>query len=265
MIYAFIGHGNMVRAIVSGMVRAGIDGSTIHIVNPRSRERLEAFCSETGTTAATEEILGRADCVVLGFKPQSMLEAAPYYKAHMKSDTLTVSIMAGIGIEKLKDSFDTQRVIRVMPNLALSVGCGASGYAVSASCSAEDEKAVQAMFSASGVCARVSEAQIDDVAALSGSGAAYICLLLESMRDAAVSEGVMESLASEFALQTLRGAAALLADGKTKPEDLRARITSKKGTTEAALNAMRDGGLPEAVAQGYRANKRRSAELSRVD
>ena len=109
----------------------------------------------------------------------------------------------------------------------------------------------------------VDEAEIDSVAAISGSGAAYVYFLVENLRDAAIEDGMEPQKAALLARQTLIGAARQLEQEDVPPEELRRRITSKKGTTEAAINAMADGGLPQAVRAGYQANKRRSRELAR--
>ena len=110
---------------------------------------------------------------------------------------------------------------------------------------------------------KIDESEIDDVAALSGSGAAYVYLLIEALRDAAIEDGMAPEKAAMLARQTLIGAARQLEAEDVPPEELRRRITSKKGTTEAAIKAMCELGLPEAVKAGFRANKRRSKELAR--
>ena len=122
---------------------------------------------------------------------------------------------------------------------------------------------VVGIFACGGVAVKIDESEIDDVAALSGSGAAYVYLLIEALRDAAIEDGMAPEKAAMLARQTLIGAARQLEAEDVPPEELRRRITSKKGTTEAAIKAMCELGLPEAVKAGFRANKRRSKELAR--
>ena len=149
-----------------------------------------------------------------------------------------------------------------MPNIAMSVGCGASGVAPGKTATAEDVDKVAEIFACGGVAVKIEESEIDEVAALSGSGAAYVYLLIESLRDAAIEDGMAPEKAAMLAKQTLIGAARQLEAEDVPPEELRRRITSKKGTTEAAIKAMTELGLPEAVKAGFRANKRRSKELA---
>ena len=149
-----------------------------------------------------------------------------------------------------------------MPTLALAVGCGASGVAPGATATDADVDLTVKIFSAAGVAVRVEGSEIDSAAAISGSGAAYVYFLIENLRDAAIEDGMEPEKAALLARQTLIGAARQLEQENEPPEELRRRITSKKGTTEAAINAMAEAGLPAAVRAGYHANKRRSRELA---
>ena len=170
--------------------------------------------------------------------------------------------MAGIPTAAVEAAFPASRVTRVMPNLALAVGCGAAGVAPGATATEADVQQTLKIFSAAGVAVAVDEAEIDSVAAISGSGAAYVYFLVENLRDAAIEDGMEPQKAALLARQTLIGAARQLEQEDVPPEELRRRITSKKGTTEAAINAMAEAGLPAAVRAGYQANKRRSRELA---
>lgn len=170
--------------------------------------------------------------------------------------------MAGIPTAAVEAAFPGTRVVRVMPNLALAVGYGAAGVAPGATACDRDVQDVIAIFSPGGAAVAVTEAQIDDVAALSGSGAAYIYYMVENLRDAAIEAGIAPDTAAMLAKQTLLGAAKQLELEDEPPEELRRRITSKKGTTEAAINALDEHGFPEAVRACYNANKRRSRELA---
>ncbi len=264
MKYAFLGSGNMARAIIGGLVRTGVPGGDIAVINPGNPQSMEQVRALYGAVPSGPEALETADIAVLAVKPQTFPQALPEYRAHIAPGALTVSIMAGISIAALETSLPGMRVVRVMPNLNLSVGKGAAGYALGSAATAEDGETVNAIFSAAGIAFQVSEDKIDDVAALSGSGSAYIYYLVEALRDVAAEEGVEPETAAALAAQTLIGAARLLEETGETPQELRRRITSKKGTTEAAVNAMSDMGFQAAVRAGYMANKRRSAELSQV-
>lgn len=259
---AFIGSGNMARAIIGGMVGAGAKPEEIIVINPGNPASTGEVHRKYGAVPGGPEALTDAETVVLAVKPQTFPDAAPVYRPYLSPRTLIVSIMAGIPIKTLEETFPGARVARVMPNLALSVGRGAAGFALGTAATAEDARTVSEIFSAAGTAVQVDETQIDDVAALSGSGAAYLYLVTEALRDAAVEDGMAPETAAALANQTLIGAAALLEHENEPPEELRRRITSKKGTTEAAVNKMKELGLPEAVKAGYRANKARSKELA---
>lgn len=259
---AFIGSGNMARAIIGGLVRSGYPAERILVINPNNPVSTGEVQKQYGAVPSNPEAISDAAVVVIAVKPQSFPEAAKNYRKFVNQDSLFISIMAGITISAVESALGCVHTVRVMPNIALAAGCGASGYALGASATEDDAAAADEIFSASGIAVRVPESQINGVTALSGSGAAYIYLLTEAMRDAATEDGIEPSIAAALACQTLIGAAKLLEAEDVPPEELRRRITSKKGTTEAAILKMTDLGLQEAVKAGYRANKARSEELS---
>ena len=262
MKYAFIGSGNMARAIIGGLVHTGTAGENILVVNPNNPKSCGEVQALYGAVPAPAEALEQADTVVVAVKPQSFPAAAPVYAPFVKPGALVVSIMAGIPTGAVEAAFPTARVTRVMPNLALAVGCGASGVAPGATATDADVDLTVKIFSAAGVAVRVEESEIDSVAAISGSGAAYVYYLVENLRDAAVEAGLAPESAAALAKQTLIGAARQLELEDEPPEELRRRITSKKGTTEAAIKALDEHGFGEAVRACYEANKRRSRELA---
>ena len=259
---AFIGSGSMARAIIAGLVRTGTPGEDILVVNPNNPKSCGEVREKYGTVTAPAEAVAEADTVVVAVKPQSFPAAYPAYAPYVRPGALVVSIMAGIPTAAVGAAFPGTRVVRVMPNLALAVGYGAAGVAPGATACDRDVQDVIAIFSPGGAAVAVTEAQIDDVAALSGSGAAYIYYMVENLRDAAIEAGIAPDTAAMLAKQTLLGAAKQLELEDEPPEELRRRITSKKGTTEAAINALDEHGFPEAVRACYNANKRRSRELA---
>lgn len=259
---AFIGSGSMARAIIAGLVRTGTPGGDILVVNPNNPKSCGEVHELYGTVTAPAEAVAEADRIVIAVKPQSFPAAYPAYAPYVKPGTLVVSIMAGIPTNAVEAAFPGTRVVRVMPNLALAVGYGAAGVAPGATACDKDVQEVIAIFSPGGVAVPVTEEQIDDVAALSGSGAAYIYYMVENLRDAAIEAGIAPDTAAMLARQTLLGAAKQLELEDEPPEELRRRITSKKGTTEAAINALDEHGFPEAIRACYNANKRRSRELA---
>ncbi len=259
---AFIGSGSMARAIISGLVKTGTAGEDILVINPNNPRSCGEVRELYGAAPAPAEGVAEAEVVVVAVKPQSFPGAYPAYAPYVKPGTLVVSIMAGIPTTAVEEAFPGARVVRVMPNLALAVGCGASGVAPGRSAAGEDVERVIGIFSAGGAAVAVDESQIDDIGALSGSGAAYVYYLVENLRDAAIEAGIAPEAAALLAKQTLIGAARQLELEDEPPEELRRRITSKKGTTEAAINALDGHGFGAAIRACYEANKRRSRELA---
>ncbi|MBR4661249.1 MAG: pyrroline-5-carboxylate reductase [Clostridia bacterium] len=263
---AFIGTGFMARAMIGGIVDSGVRSpSDIFTVNPVDRNIAVEVSSLYGVRMGEIGDLRDADVVVWAIKPQQFDEAITMYRDFLAPDKLYLSIMAGITTERLEDAIPGAAVVRLMPNLALSVKKSATAYAPGKSATEDDCALVEEFFSVLGTVQRVDEEMISSVTALSGSGPAYFCLLTEKLAEAAKTEGMDEATADALALSTLVGTAKLLSGGEVTPEELRRRVTSKKGTTEAGVNAMLEGGFSEAVAAGFNAARIRSDELSAPD
>ena len=182
----------------------------------------------------------------------------------MVEETLVVSIAAGISIAYLRSCLgDKIRVARVMPNTPALAQAGAAGIALSENCTPADKEAVLTIFQAVGEAVLVAEEDIDAVTALSGSGPAYFFHMVECLIEAAKAEGLNESVATLLARQTLYGAGKLLHESPDSPGTLRQKVTSKGGTTEAALNAFAAEGFSKVIQAGVTAAAARSKELGR--
>lgn len=258
----FLGDGFMASAIIDGMVQSGVCPGENIFVRGVIPEKTAALCEKYGINEAGDGDIAAADIVVLAFKPQGLPEAAPMYAPLIKEGTTVISILAGIAISSLEKLFTGARIVRVMPNLALSVGAGASGYSLGTLADEGDGEAVEAIFGGTGITARVEEEKLADITALSGSGPAYFCLMAEELMRIAEGNGVDADTARRFAVQTLLGAAKLSAMDND-PAGVRARITSPGGTTNAAICAMQDAGMADVIEKGYDACKRRGEELAR--
>ena len=251
---AFLGAGNMAGAIIKSALRGGVlNGNEILCINARNPEHGRQRATELGIQAAGPEALATADAVVFAMKPQDFAQAAAMYRPHLKEGQLILSIMAGISFRKMEKELGAFPVIRVMPNMGVGVGRGVTGYAVGTGVTEEQAAFAEKLLAAGGMAIRLqSEAEIAKVIGVAGSSPAYFCLLLEALAEAAVRDGMAPDAAALFARETMIGTAELL---KTEPTltaaELRARISSKKGTTEAAIEAMRAAGFEEAVAAGY--------------
>lgn len=261
---AFIGTGFMGGAMISGLVSSGvIEPCGVLAVNPVDKKSALDLAEKYGVVAAAAEDIKSADVVFFAIKPQEFETAVEMYGEFFTPDKLYLSIIAGISTEKIESAIKGAPVIRLMPNLALSVGKSATVYALGKAADEEDARLTEDLFSVLGVVRRVDEDMISVVTALSGSGPAYFYLLAEEMARYAVSDGLDPELAEELAVQTLKGTAALIEQSMESPVEMRRRITSKKGTTEAGVGAMLEAGFGEAVSKGCMAARLRSDELGK--
>lgn len=260
----FLGSGFMASALIRGMVGHGLAAAEhIAVRGAAHPEKIDALRAAYGVRAASDADIAATDMVVLAFKPQNLADAAAQYAPLIAPGTLVLSILAGVPCATLERLFDGVHVVRAMPNLALSVGLAATGYCAGTDAQESDLCAVREIFDTLGVCAQVEESRMSDITALSGSGPAYFYLLTEAMIDTAVARGMDAVGARGLAVQTLIGAARLIADSGDAPADARAKITSKGGTTEAAVREMLAAGFTDAVARGMDACARRSDELGK--
>ena len=256
---AILGSGNMAKALALGLKGK----TTVTMINPVDTDTAKCFCDENGFTFGTLEDIKNNDAVVLAFKPQNLTEAGDMYSGYFTENQTVISILAGIQIEMLeKIAGEKVPVIRTMPNLALQVSKSATAYALGTYATEEDAKICEAIFSELGIVTKVDEKDIDTVTALSGSGPAYVYLLAECMTEAAIKLGMDKNSAEMLCKQTFIGTVKLWENSTETPEALRQRITSKKGTTEAAVNTMLDGDIKEIIASGLTAAKNRSSELA---
>ena len=259
----FLGSGYMAGALIRGMIEKELaPPAHIFVKGGAHPEKVSALAEQYEIQIAQEEDIRDADLVVLAFKPQNFKDAMRVYAPYFSPETTVFSILAGIPCTSIEQAISGCPVVRLMPNLALSVGLSATGYCLGRYASESDAAAAQELFGALGAAAQVEEAEMSAVTAVSGSGPAYFYYLAEAMIDAAVKDGMAEDAAKELAVQTMIGAARLIADSGDEPAQMRAKITSKGGTTEAAIRAMTETGFPLAVERGYAACKARSDELA---
>lgn len=251
---AFLGAGNMAGAMIQSILAAGVlQGDEILCVNARNPEHGKETAARLGITAAEPAALSGVDGVVFAMKPQDFAAAAGMYRQHLKKGQLVLSIMAGISFAKLQKELGVLPFIRVMPNMGVGVRRGVTGYAVGTGVSQAQAAFAEKLLAAGGMAIRLqNETEIAKVIGVAGSSPAYFCLMLEALAGAAVRDGMEPEAAAAFARETFIGTAEILkAEPELSPEALRARISSKKGTTEAAVEAMRGAGFAPAVAAGY--------------
>lgn len=259
---AFIGGGNMASAVLGGLVQAGHPVDRLMVVEPwaeqatRLRDRFGISVLESAGPA-----LAAADLVVWAVKPQLFAQAAAPCAAYI-GGALQLSVMAGIGCDALVRASGSPRVVRCMPNTPALIGQGMTGlFALPTVTSAEREQ-VLALLAPTGQTLWVEhEAQLDAVTALSGSGPAYVFYVIEAMVQAGTEMGLSAAQARRLAEATFAGAAALSAQSDETPEVLRQRVTSKGGTTHAAITMLDEHGVQAAFVAALHAAGRRAAEL----
>lgn len=253
----------MGQAIARGLVTAGaIEGERLAAYDV-DRDKLSAIEALGGRASAGAGDLARtSNTLVLAPKPQDMRAALDSIREHLRPETLVVSIAAGISTGFIQDTLGSETgVVRVMPNTPVLVGAGATAFAMSANCSANDAALVRAMFDAVGLAVEVPEPAMDAVTALSGSGPAYYFAMVEACVKGAVGLGLDEVQATALAGQTLYGAGKLLKESGESATVLRERVTSKGGTTAAALAVFGERGLDGLVRAAMDGAATRSKEL----
>jgi pyrroline-5-carboxylate reductase len=264
---AFVGGGNMARAMLGGLLARGIDPERIAVSDPDAASRA-SLAQQYGVnvTADNREAVAGAQVVVLAVKPQVLAEVLkPLAPELQLSRPLLVSVAAGIRTAELAAwSGEGVPVVRAMPNRPALVGAGATGLYAAPSVGDAQRALATELMSATGLAVWVDdEAQIDTVTALSGSGPAYFFRLAELMAEAATAAGLAPEVARQLAAQTLAGAGRLVA-AEAEPDlaAMRAAVTSKGGTTAAALAVFDGQGLPALVQAAMRAAAERSRELA---
>ena len=259
---AFIGGGNMASAIIGGLIRQGMKPAQITVVEPFA-ETAARLQRDFGVAVLAEAgpALGTAQLVVWAVKPQVFKQAAAPAAAHTRQ-ALHLSVAAGIRTDSICTWLSTGRVVRTMPNTPALVGQGMTALFACPDVSAHDRAGVEQVIATTGQFLWVErESQLDAVTALSGSGPAYVFFFLEAMTEAGVGMGLSQEQAYRLAVATFSGASSLAAASSESPEVLRQRVTSKGGTTYAALTSMENAGIKPAFIQAMRAAEQRAREL----
>jgi pyrroline-5-carboxylate reductase len=265
MLITFIGGGNMATALVSGLVNPPRAHISIRVCDPdeKARGHLERTFAVPTWPGANEAIEG-ADVIVLAIKPQIMPAVLSELSGRVKTGQLVLSIAAGITMESISKSLgDDQAVIRSMPNTPALVGRGITGIVAGENCSALHRQQAEEILSAAGEVVWLDdESLMDAVTAISGTGPAYFFLLAEALAAAARELGLPEVTSDRLASITCFGAGAMLASSPGEAEELRLRVTSPGGTTQAAMVVLEDGEFRDLVYSAVKAARDRSRELA---
>ncbi len=260
---AFIGGGNMAGAIIGGLLQRGLPASQIDVVEPLESTRA-ALVQRWGIAAhsAPTAALARAGLVVWAVKPQTFHAAAQAAAPHT-AQALHLSVAAGIPSDSIARWLGSERIVRSMPNTPALVGMGMTALFARPQVDAAGRRLAEQVAQSTGQTLWVErEAQLDAVTALSGSGPAYVFLFLEAMTQAGVDMGLPADQAYRLAVATFQGAAELAARSDEGPEVLRQRVTSKGGTTHAAISHLQAQQVPEHFIAAIRAAEQRAQELA---
>ncbi len=261
---AFVGGGNMARAIIGGLIAKGVNRADVVAVEPDASARLRLL-SEFGVKSLEkgDADLKSAEVVVFAVKPQQMREAARAVAPHL-GDPLVVTIAAGIRLESLARWLGggRKRLVRAMPNTPALVHAGVTGLHAASGVSDADRQAAEGLMGAVGAVVWFErESDLDAVTAVSGSGPAYVFYAIEALETAARNLGLAEGASRSLALWTFVGAAKLAIDRGEDPAKLRAEVTSRGGTTERALEVLEGARVKERFVEAVAAACERSREL----
>ncbi|PPS45494.1 pyrroline-5-carboxylate reductase [Chroococcidiopsis sp. TS-821] len=263
-----IGGGVMGEALLSRLISQNVYQPTEVIVGEKSPERRDYLAQQYGVSVIEDNrvVAQQASTILLAIKPQVFAAVtAELGEAFLASTPLIVSILAGVSLSQLETAFPQLPVIRAMPNTPATVGAGMTAFALGSRASARDKQTAQQMFSAVGEVVEVPETLMDAVTGLSGSGPAYVALLVEALSDGGVAAGLPRAIATQLALQTVRGTVQLLQETKMHPAELKDRVTSPGGTTIAGVTELERGGFRAALIAAVKAAALRSQELGAKD
>ena len=265
--FGFLGGGNMASALIGGLIARGVPAGAIRVVDPFP-EAQQRLARDLGVHAAgaPDAAFGASDVLVLAVKPQQFRDATAQLLPHLPGDgpgNLVISVAAGIRLQDMQRWLGGRnRMVRAMPNTPALSGMGMTGLAAPAALSAGDRAIASAVAEAVGKCVWVDgDDQIDAVTAISGSGPAYVFYFIEAMQRAATELGLSAEQGRELAVETFRGAATLAGQSPVPVATLRERVTSKGGTTYAALTAMEASGIGDAFVRAMHAAAARGKEM----
>lgn len=263
----FIGAGNMAEAMIKGLL-AGHHAEPGQILasDPRG-ERATFFEEHFGVhvTARNQEVARHADILILAVKPQILPRVCDQVGGDIRPGAFVISIAAGVPVAVVERHLPAKtRVVRVMPNIAALVGQAATGIAAGGHATEEDLELARRIFASIGMTVILEEEQLDAVTGLSGSGPAYVFLIIEALADAGVKVGLPRYHAQALAAQTILGAARLLIETGEHPGQLKDMVTSPGGTAIAGLHTLEAGGLRTTLINAVEEATRRSRELGRM-
>ncbi len=260
----FLGAGKMATALAKGFIRAGIVAPPHILASDVSAPARTAFAQATGssTTQSNFEVVGYATVLVLAVKPDQVENVLAEIRPKLTREQVLLSIAAGVRLARLEAGLnDGSRVIRVMPNTPALVGCSATAFALGKAAQPADGELAQRLFSAVGVGFAVKETLLDAVTGLSGSGPAYVYLMIEALSDGGVAAGLPRDIATRLAAQTVLGGARMVLETGLHPGVLKDMVASPGGTTIEGLHELEKGNFRGTLMNAVRAAAEKSKRL----
>jgi pyrroline-5-carboxylate reductase len=261
----FIGAGQMATALGSGFIRSGLtSGANLFAADPDDNARTKFVQATGGKTCDNNiEVARQSEVLFLAVKPQHLAKVSGELKGKIPSDTLVISIAAGVRLAQLTLWLgDNVRLVRVMPNTPCLAGQGACAFSLGEKATKADAEMAEKLLRAVGAAWQVEEKLLDAVTGLSGSGPAFVYVMIEALGDAGVRMGLPRTIASALAAQTVRGAAEMVLVTGEHPAILKDRVASPGGTTIAGLQALENGGIRSTLIAAVEAATKRSIELA---
>jgi pyrroline-5-carboxylate reductase len=262
----FLGAGNMAEALIRGLIHGNVLGADRILASGPRDERLDELRAAYGITTTRDnvELAGKADILVLSVKPQILESVVREVASELRPGVLVISVAAGIDTRAIEGNLlPGVRVVRAMPNTPALVRAGATAISRGVHATDADVAEARVIFDAVGITVTLDESHLDAVTGLSGSGPAYIFLILEALADAGVKVGLSRRNAQRLAAQTVMGSAKLLLDTDEHPGKLKDMVTSPGGTAIAGLHTLEEGGLRTTLINAVETATKRAKELGR--
>ncbi|OUS77324.1 pyrroline-5-carboxylate reductase [Paenibacillus sp. MY03] len=264
----FYGAGSMAEAIARGLIgQELIAADRISMLNRSNAERLTELSSKYGVRTVlqgenNEHFLRNADIIFLAMKPKDAAEAIASIRPLISSGQLIVSVIAGLSIGSIEILLGAKLpIVRSMPNTSSTIGLGATGISYSEAVTSEQRAIAEAIFQSIGINAVVDEPLQESVTGISGSGPAYVYFFMEAMMKAATELGLDDNVARDLVVQTVLGAAEMVRTTGEDPAELRRKVTSPNGTTQAAIELMTERGLQDSIIAGAKRSAERAGEI----
>lgn len=254
----------MATALAQAFIHAGVAQPHRMLASDPYEPARTEFIAATGAkaTTANPEVLAFAETVILAVKPDQVMDVLDEIRPHFLPEHCLISIAAGVPLAKLQQAFDgNPRIIRAMPNTPALVGASATAYALGASATEADGRLAHSLFATIGLVFKVKEALLDAVTGLSGSGPAYVYLMIDALSDGGVAAGLPRDIATKLAAQTVLGGAKMVLDTGLHPSVLKDMVTSPGGTTIEGLHELEKGGVRGSIINAVRAAAEKSKRL----